>query len=368
MNTQQRNVSLDCFRGIFAIIVAIGHFYFFAQMRDVMPSSFVLAVDFFFVLSGFVLAKSIFRSKADGNIWLASFIEKRIYRIFPVFFFAVLIEIATRKFFGQSVLPTAFDIFRVSTLTQLFPFKTTSTFALTTNYIGWSISAEFWAGLIFFPVIFAMRNKYKFLLIPALTISAIWLVAAMSVYSPSYMDVHFKKMGEVPYGFIRVIIGFSLGAIIATTDAAKSLSSIKASVIQVLSVAAMIYMYASTNYNRENDYIAPFLFALFIFSLSSNKGVVCQATRNMVGDFLGKVSYPAYLIHPTVLIVYRQMGWQVNEPLQLLSYLAIVLVMSYVIHITVEQRFIDYISAKQRSARTEKPQETTPGEDAKSIV
>lgn len=368
MNTQQRNVSLDCFRGIFAIIVAIGHFYFFAQMRDVIPRSFVLAVDFFFVLSGFVLTKSILRSKVDGNQWLAGFIEKRIYRIFPVFIFAVIIELLVKKMTGYGAWPTSFDVFRTITLTQLFPFNSSSTFSLSSIQIGWSISAEFWVGLLFFPAVYALKGRLRYILVPSLTILSIVLVVIISRYSQSFMDAHYKVVGGVPYGFIRVIIGFSLGAIIATTDAAKSLSDIKASVIQVLSVVAMVYMYASTSYNRENDYIAPFLFALFIFSLSSNKGIICHATRNMVGDFLGKISYPAYLIHPTVLAVYYKIGWQVNEPFQLLSYLAIVAVASYAMHVTVEQRFIDYISAKQRSERAVKPQAGGFAENEKRIV
>ena len=230
MNPQQRNVSLDCFRGIFAIIVAVGHFYFFAQMRDVIPRSFVLAVDFFFVLSGFVLTKSILRSKIEGNQWFAGFIEKRIYRIFPVFFIAVIIELIVKKITGYVPWPTSFDVFKTITLTQLFPFNSASAFSISAVKIGWSISAEFWVGLLFFPLMYALKDRFRYILVPALTILSIILVVIINRHSPEFMDVHYKVVGEVPYGFIRVIIGFSLGAVVATTDAAKSLSSIKASI------------------------------------------------------------------------------------------------------------------------------------------
>lgn len=349
MSLQSRNISLDSFRGIFAIIVAAGHFYFFASIQDVIPVSFARAVDFFFVLSGFVLTKSILRTRQEGAEWLYSFTERRIYRIFPVFYFGVLAEFLLKKFFGYPVWPTSFDIFKTLSLTQLFPFQSDSKFDLGSIHIGWSISAEFWVGFIFFPIIYLLRDRYRVVLIPALLIMTIWLVAVISSHSPSYMNVHVQKLGDVPYGFLRVIIGFGLGAVIAMANQTRSLNELTASAIQLFCVVTIIYLYGAIDYNKENDYISPFLFAFFIFSLSSNQGIICSLTRNKIGDFLGKISYPIYMIHPAVLLVYFYMKWERRGLAAIIIYIAAVIVISYLVHIFVEQRFIDYAHRKQSS-------------------
>jgi peptidoglycan/LPS O-acetylase OafA/YrhL len=348
MSLQSRNISLDCFRGIFALIVAVGHFYYFASIQDIIPISFARAVDFFFVLSGYVLTLSITRTRENGLTWLYSFTERRFYRIFPVFYFGVLAEFLLKKFFGYTVWPTSFDIFKTLTLTQLFPFQSLSKFDLGSIHIGWSISAEFWVGFIFFPIIYLLRDRYRLLLIPALVIMTIWLVAVISIYSPSYMNVHVQRLGDVPFGFLRVLIGFGLGAVVALAQPAQSLDKVSATAIQAFCLAAIVYMYGTINYNRENDYISPFLFALFIYALSSNQGLICALTRNRIGDFLGKISYPAYLIHPAILLVYFYMHWDRRGIVPFIAYLTSLIILSYLVHRLVEQRFIDYIHQKQK--------------------
>lgn len=58
-----RNYSLDFFRGIAAILVCLGHLYFWNNNFATISSAFVLAVDFFLILSGFVISQSIFKKK-----------------------------------------------------------------------------------------------------------------------------------------------------------------------------------------------------------------------------------------------------------------------------------------------------------------
>ena len=54
---------MDFFRGLMAVIVAIGHFLFWNGKTQIIPLSFVLAVDFFLVLSvGIVTGKQIGRA------------------------------------------------------------------------------------------------------------------------------------------------------------------------------------------------------------------------------------------------------------------------------------------------------------------
>lgn len=48
-------LALDTFRFVGAILVALGHFLLSKGIVNVMPNSFVLVVEFFFVLSTFLI-------------------------------------------------------------------------------------------------------------------------------------------------------------------------------------------------------------------------------------------------------------------------------------------------------------------------
>lgn len=75
-------IELDSWRGIMALLVAIFHY--------TVPNNFVsaeLAVDFFFILSGIVIQKSYF----DKEMSSTEFFIKRLYRLYPLHLFSLII-------------------------------------------------------------------------------------------------------------------------------------------------------------------------------------------------------------------------------------------------------------------------------------
>ncbi len=72
--------TLDAMRGIAAFMVAALHFGFFGNEAN-SPS---LAVDFFFALSGFVIAYSYDRKFADG-MTTEQFVRRRLIRLYPLY-------------------------------------------------------------------------------------------------------------------------------------------------------------------------------------------------------------------------------------------------------------------------------------------
>src|SRR5690349_5552566 len=83
---------LDIFRGIFSAMVVFFHMSAFAN-TPVINNHFVdnsdLFVDFFFVLSGFVIAYSY--REINGGDKLQQFLKKRWLRIYPLHLVMLLI-------------------------------------------------------------------------------------------------------------------------------------------------------------------------------------------------------------------------------------------------------------------------------------
>lgn len=80
---EHRFVFLDGLRGIAAISIVLSHFARTLEVADIVPHS-KLSVDFFFLLSGFVVAFAYDRRLRDGRKTLLSFATTRLIRLYPM--------------------------------------------------------------------------------------------------------------------------------------------------------------------------------------------------------------------------------------------------------------------------------------------
>jgi len=90
--TTSRFILLDSLRGIAALAVASFHIFFY-QIR--IFNGIPIAVDFFFVLSGFVLARSLVDIKKENR----KFIKSRLLRLYPAILVSFSIILITRYTF-----------------------------------------------------------------------------------------------------------------------------------------------------------------------------------------------------------------------------------------------------------------------------
>jgi peptidoglycan/LPS O-acetylase OafA/YrhL len=80
--TKKHYVVLDGLRGIAAIAVLMLHASFDFHLSR--PAHAYLAVDFFFCLSGFVIAHAYDRTLSQGQTTFTAFVRKRIVRLYPM--------------------------------------------------------------------------------------------------------------------------------------------------------------------------------------------------------------------------------------------------------------------------------------------
>jgi peptidoglycan/LPS O-acetylase OafA/YrhL len=232
---QHRFSALDGLRGAAAISVAVYHFYYS------FPG--YLAVDFFLVLSGFVLTHKYLYTTA--NISSREFIWHRLARLYPLHIFTLVtwtcgyvLYIGSFPSFADG---TVWTFFQHLTLTQNVGLSPSET---SWNTPSWSISVEFWVNLLFFFLISITTRSYL--------LFAVAVGTLVIIYSQSGdLDVSHENF------FLVINSGLLRGL------------------------------------------IAPFLFCILVVVYSLERGIVSSLFCKF--KWLGDISYSVYLNHFTVI-------------------------------------------------------------------
>jgi len=161
-----RWVALDAMRGLAALLVVLYHLRWDWHGHDLVPVRHgFYAVDFFFVLSGFVMAAT-YGSMRSGQD-LARFAVKRAGRLLPLYvaalaaFVALELAVAALDRAGLSAGRPAFAGF--TSLRGLLA-QATLTFGLIPgldwlwNHPCWSIAVELWTYLLFGLTVLTLRR------------------------------------------------------------------------------------------------------------------------------------------------------------------------------------------------------------------
>ncbi len=297
-----RYEALTSIRGIAAWWIVVYHFR--VALIAVVPGIVMavlnrgyLAVDMFFVLSGFVISLNYRRWFADGvrERW-ARFVGLRLVRIYPLHLFILVAYLvdplavflwSTRRDLGQfSVRDYVESLF----LVQAWGMSP----KLTWNVPAWSISAEWFVYLVFPMMAFgstrAIRGPWTAFVWTASSLAALFL-------GPALFGVSFvTDIGRL--AVIRCILEFSAGFGImhlrTMLDDQHRLSIVAlafGTLVLTLVIAQVL-----------PDEAAAAAFAALIFALSDSRLAVARwmGSGSRVGRVLlalGAVSYSTYLCH-----------------------------------------------------------------------
>ena len=197
--------SLEGLRGVLALAVVAGHFNAISWLKPVgLKFNFHLAVDIFFILSGFVLMHSNYAVTPAVKTW--PFIVKRFARLYPLHFvtFAAMALLLVLQ--NQAISPW-------SVVRQIFLLHGDNYGAPNFNAPSWSIAIEFWCSLLF---LFASRwfasasNAARRLGLVFAGVFVAWTAAGL--HSTIFDD---PTQSWFPGGgnYARGVAGFTLGLI-----------------------------------------------------------------------------------------------------------------------------------------------------------
>jgi peptidoglycan/LPS O-acetylase OafA/YrhL len=299
----ERFVVLDSWRGIAACLVALFHLDAYSHLYGVpfLRNSW-LFVDFFFVLSGFVIAANYQKRLLDG-FGVGRFLFLRLGRLYPLHFamLALFVGCELLRAVGKMLIlgPAAINPGALFSTPQQAPDTILANLLLiqslhlydflTWNVPSWSISTEFYTYVVFAVCLIGLR-KHAWVGLLFAMIGGPVLIAMLSERN---MNVHYD------WGIIRCIYGFSAGVLswkIYEKWNEKLKKWLSGTIVE-WGALGLVVAFVSVAGTTLLSIAAPYLFALVVLVFAFEAGTASALLKLRPLVFLGTISYSIYMTH-----------------------------------------------------------------------
>jgi peptidoglycan/LPS O-acetylase OafA/YrhL len=323
MTKGSRFETLDSWRGICALFVVL--FHFVSMMPNSLEtSSFVrnsyLFVDFFFVLSGFVLCHS-YRDKISNLSDFFRFAIRRFGRVWPLH--AVVLALFVAAIVVINRLPHPSDLALTWTDGDYAIGAIAPSLALLNavhllgnvwNGPAWSIAAEFYVYLIFASLALVAGRR---LLLPGLILSA-GALALVYAWAPSFMNTTWD------FGIVRCIAGFFAGVVAFHVYEATGRRGLRAATLREAGAIVLVILFVLFAGNGADavspvSLAAPAVFGFAVIVFAGQQGLISLSLRAPPFIALGRYSFSIYMIHQPLLIMLCYGLWSLGYPTKALS-------------------------------------------------
>lgn len=314
---------LDGLRGVAAIMVVFFHLFeaYATSHIDQEINHGYLAVDFFFILSGFVIGY------AYDDRWkkmsVKDFIKRRFIRLHPLVVMGAVIGAIMFYFQGCEV----WDVSRVSvgmlvvaTLMNAFLIPATPGFEIRgvtemfpLNGPSWSLFYEYIGNLLYAFFIHKLPTKALALLVALAGCG----LAAFAVWGPlGDLCFGFSLTGDnILGGSLRLLFSFSAGLLLSRIFRPGRIRG----AFWICSAAVVVLLGVPRIGGNEHLWMnglydtvcCVLLFPLIVFWGASGETTDAATTR--ICKFLGDISYPLYMVHYPFIYLYY--AWVKNENL-----------------------------------------------------
>ena len=294
-NASVRYEFLDALRGIAAIYVLFFHLARYNSGPQLVPNG-LLAVDFFFILSGLVIAAAYEHRLLDGMTF-AGFVRVRAIRLLPMAMLSVVLGttfIVLRHFIGDgpqdsptgTFVAFVLNLFLIPKLWyenwsqyQIFP----------SNAALWSLFFEAAINLVWALVLVRASNR---VLMAVVTIAAILLVSEIVRWATPNLGWNSLTMLG---GFARVSFGFTVGVLIY-----RHRARLKGPPLLCAGIAFALLTAATFCPLQGIGWWLPAILVMLPVAVAS--GAAAAGERIMPGEqWLGRMSYPIYAIHMPIV-------------------------------------------------------------------
>lgn len=284
-----------------ALWVALFHFGGFVGValdRFQLTLKGYLGVDFFFILSGFILAH-VYRApllERRGTYDHVRFLVKRLARIYPMHVAMiaayVVLGYLTRMLHMEVENPARFDFSKIPMQLLLVHAWWEQGFELNTP--SWSISAE-WFAYLWFPLVMLVARSPRALFVGGLLAFTAWYFGSLYWFGEASTRVGFGGCG-----LLRIAPEFTIGVALRELLETGALPLTRGP----LAVAAWLSAIAVGLFLRLPDYV--FVLA-FVFIIAAGAERARSGRRGWLEHprhaYLGEISYALYMVHGLVGLI-----------------------------------------------------------------
>ena len=313
---------LDGMRGVAALMVLLYHLFNDAKSFYVWPTPVpeffhgFLGVDFFFILSGFVMGYAYDRQWTDG-MTLGGFVRRRLIRLHPMVVMGVLIGTAcflvqgSTRWDGTEVgiqavmLATLLALFLIPSPAGLDVRGNTESFPL--NGPHWSLFFEYIGSLLYGLMLHRLSERW----LRVWVAGSICSLAAFALLMPD---------GGVAYGWsseptnmlggaLRMLYAYPMGLLMARVYRHRNPRPLRGHVFLLgsLSLVVLLGMPLLPAGDAETIYQLVCLLSLFPALIWFSARGTVSGWRQQLVSFLGRLSYPLYAVH--FPFVYLFIAW-----------------------------------------------------------
>lgn len=310
---------LDGLRGVAAMMVLLYHVFNDAKAFYVWPTPVVeffhgfLGVDFFFILSGFVMGYAYDRQWQNG-MTLGGFIRRRLIRLHPMVVMGVLIGAVAfavqgfTKWDGTTVttealmLAVLLALFMIPSPTDMDVRGYTEAFPL--NGPHWSLFFEYIGSLLYGLMLHRLSTKW---------LRVWWACSIISVAGYALLS----DDGGIAYGWssepmnlwggaLRMLYAYPMGLLMARVFRERSPKPLHGHIFLLCSMglAVLLGMPFLGSKDTETIYQLICIFSLFPTIIWYGARGCVSGWKQRAVSFLGRLSYPLYAVHYPFVYLY----------------------------------------------------------------
>jgi|GEM_PF-5154134 len=274
--------NLDFFKTIFTITVLWYHLRLFTQAPKIAHAwdGNYIVVDFFFIVSGFLL---FFNQTAEK---IGTFLKKRYFRLAPIVIFQII--------FIDFIYPgtNSTDVF----LGTFF----LNSIVHQNFYFTWFVPVLFWGNIFYFCFRKHIHQKYSLPIISLVVYLCYCFVLNSNNHS---LDVHTRNVSIIfNLGFLRGIAGIGLGYLLSIYTSKREqnhnlLKTIVYSGIELLLLFFLfnkIFMYKKISHLTDINML--FVFSGLVYFFTLNYGIVSKLLNKIPWHKIAKFNFSIYVM------------------------------------------------------------------------
>ncbi len=324
---------LDGLRGVAALLVVFYHIFegfSFAELTNAAGDGIIttlnhghIAVDFFFILSGFVISYAY--DDRWGRMSVGDFFKRRLIRLHPMVVMGALVGAATFAVVGchqwdGDVTPTGLVVlallltmFMVPALPGL-PYEVRGNgemFPL--NGPAWSLFFEYIGNILY--ALFIRRLSTKALAVLAVVLGvahAYFFVGDVSGYGSVGVGWTIDNVNFWG-GLVRMLFPFTMGMLLARTFVPRKIKgAFWISTIMLIAIFSVPYIAWDSSISVNSLYEVVCIASIFpLIVWMGACGVCCNGVTARINKILGDISYPLYIVHYPLMYIFY--AWLIEE-------------------------------------------------------